>query len=351
MFICLFPRKQYKFFLEKSWNEMPPLPQNFIIKYKPYFIDDFGDTTFKRVLKTLLEIDEINILIHGPANSGKTSLIYAIIRDYYGLTRYQTLPENNLLFINSLKEQGIQYFRNEMKTFCQSKCSIHGKKKMIVVDDIDIVNEQCQQVFRNYIDKYKKNILFVSSCTNVQKVIESVQSRIHILKMDPMSSDTIREIMQKIISTEGLSISVEARDFLLEFSGDSVRQMMNYLEKIYLLDCACGPGPDQLSLETCKQICSNISFGLFEEYLGHLKGGRCHQAIQIFYKIHDYGYSVIDIFDYFFSFVKTTSLLSEDQKYQVIPFLCKYITFFHSIHENIIELALFTGDIQEVLLE
>ena len=70
-----------------------------------------------------------------------------------------------------MKEQGIQYFRNDMKTFCQSRSSIYGKKKIVIIDDIDTINEQSQQVFRNYIDKYSNNIQFISVCSNVQKVV------------------------------------------------------------------------------------------------------------------------------------------------------------------------------------
>ena len=320
----------------------------FIMKYKPYTINDFCiDPAFKQVIHTLLEIDDMNILITGSPCSGKTSLLYAIIRQYYGLSKHQGLPENNLLFINSLKEQGINYFRNEMKTFCQSRCSIYGKKKMIVVDDLDMVNEQCQQVFRNYIDKYKNNIHFVSTCSNVQKVIESIQSRTHILKMDAVTHQHIRTIMQKIITAESMHISIEAQDYLLHFSNYSIRQMINYLEKIYLLEYANSES-DPLSLEMCKRLCSNISFQLFEDYIVFLKKGDLVSAIHILYTIHDYGYSVIDIFDYFFSFVKSTNLLTEDQKYLIIPYLCNYITFFHSIHENVIELALATSDIYRI---
>jgi len=49
--------------------------------------------------------------------------------------------------------------------------------------------------------------------------------------------------------------------------------------------------------------------------------------------------------DAFFTFVKATSLLTEDEKYRIVPLLCKYITYFHNIHENVIELALFTRDV------
>jgi DNA polymerase III delta prime subunit len=121
----------------------------FITKYKPYYIDDFYlDNNLISVLKTFIELDQLNLLFVGTASSGKTSLLYALIREYYKLDKDSSLPENNILFINNLKEQGIQYFRNEMKTFCQTHSSIYGKKKMVIIDDLDNINEQSQQVFR-----------------------------------------------------------------------------------------------------------------------------------------------------------------------------------------------------------
>jgi len=322
------------------------ITQTFNIKYKPYFIDDFCvDQKFKSVLRTLLEIDDLNVLLIGNSNSGKTSLLYAIIREYYGLKKHQTLPENNILFINNLKEQGINYYRNEMKTFCQSHSSIYGKKKMIIVDDLDMINEQCQQVFRNYIDKYKNNVHFVSVCTNIQKVIESIQSRIHIIRINSPTTIQIKEIMNNIILQQGLNIDQEAQNYLMVYSNNSIRELTNHLEKIYIL---YEKNDVPVSLEICKKICASISFQQFEIYISHLKKGDLTKAIAVFYEIHDYGYSVIDILDYFFAFVKTTTLLSENEKYSIIPYLCKYITIFHNIHEDIIELALITKNLIEI---
>jgi hypothetical protein len=53
----------------------------------------------------------------------------------------------------------------------------------------------------------------------------------------------------------------------------------------------------------------------------------------------------MDILDNYFTFVKITSLIDEDLKYEIIPFICKYITVFHNIHEDEIELALFTNNL------
>ena len=319
--------------------------QTILSKYKPCFIRDFCiDDHLRGVIETLMEIDDLNILLVGNPSSGKTSMLYALIREYYGLAKDQSFPETNLLFINNLKEQGINYYRTEMKTFCQSRSSIYGKKKMIIVDDLDTINEQSQQVFRNYIDKYKQNVHFVSVCTNIQKVIESIQSRIHLVRISSPTQDQIRGIMQQIITNERLRITTEAQDYLLTFSNHSIRSMMNHLEKIYILD-----EPNEVDIVLCKKLCANISFQQFDDYIVALKADRLRDAIRILYDIHDYGYSVIDILNYFFTFVKTTAMLDENEKYRSIPIICHFITVFHNIHEDVIELAIFTNTMKKML--
>lgn len=319
------------------------MDNTFISKYKPYFIKDFSiDDELLSVLNTLIEVDHLNILFIGNSSSGKTTLLYALIREYYGLSKQSLLPENNILFVNNLKEQGIQYFRNEMKTFCQSHSAIYGKKKLVIIDDIDTINEQSQQVFRNYIDKYKHNIHFISVCTNIQKVIESIQSRLHILQIATPTKEQIRQIMEKIIKAEAIQIDDESKEYLLLVSESSIRVLINYLEKMFILG-------KPIDITLCKNVCSNISFQKFENYIGLLKNQDLVGAIDVLYGIHDYGYSVIDILDYFFTFVKMTPLLDEETKYRIIPFLCKYITIFHNVHEDGIELALFTNNLFEFI--
>lgn len=315
----------------------------FINKYKPYYIHDFYiEPKLISVIKLMFELNNLNILFVGNSCSGKTTLLYALIREYYGLNKIDIIPENNILFINNLKEQGIQYFRNEMKTFCQSHSSIFGKKKLVIIDDIDNINEQSQQVFRNYIDKYSHNIHFISVCSNIQKVIESIQSRLQIIKITPPSNEQIYNIMNKIIQQENIIIDEKSKEYILMITNGSIRNIINYLEKMYVLG-------EPITIELCKKICSNISFHEFENYISLLKEKKLNEAIKVLYNIYDYGYSVIDILDYFFTFVKLTSILDEETKYRIIPFLCKYITIFHNIHEDCIELSLFTNNLSNLI--
>ena len=321
---------------------------SFLSKYKPYYIDDFvGNKQLISVILSLKQIDELNVLISGPSNCGKTSLLYAIIRNYYKLDKTQTLPESNIMFINSLKEQGINYYRNEMKSFCQSKCSIIGKKKLVIVDDMDLINEQCQQVFRNHIDKYKSNILFVSVCSNIHKVIESIQSRLHIIKMITPDFHNVREITNKVIQCERLVIEPDAREYLLSFSKFSIRQVLSHLEKMVILN----DSTTVFTIDICKNILSNISQHQFEEFVHCLQENNLKKGIDILYSIYDYGYSVIDILDMFYSFIKSTDILDENRKYELLPIICNYITYFHNLHEDSIELVMFSHEVYNSIRE
>jgi GTPase SAR1 family protein len=102
--------------------------QLFIHKYQPLYFKDYGENNVIEMIKTLILLNNLNILLIGDMASGKTSLLNTIIREYYlGYTPKEY--EENLLYINSLKEQGINYYRTDVKTFCQTCSNIKNKKK------------------------------------------------------------------------------------------------------------------------------------------------------------------------------------------------------------------------------
>jgi DNA polymerase III delta prime subunit len=312
----------------------------FMNKFQPLIFTDFdfdSDNEIVNILNTLIDMNNLNILFIGDMGSGKTSILNALIREYYiGFT--QNEYKDNILHINNLKEQGINYYRNDVKTFCQTCSSIKNKKKIVVLDDLDLINEQSQQVFRNCIDKYSHNVHFMSSCCNIQKVIESIQSRLTILKIKPLHRDNLIKIMHKIKSVEQIIISPDAEKFILDICNNTAKILINYMEKFKLLK-------QDITLELATNVCTNISFTTFNTYTELVKNKQLDEAIKLVYSIYDKGYSVMDILDNYFLFVKITTLLTEDQKYTIIPFICKYITIFHNIHEDEIELALFTNNL------
>ena len=310
----------------------------FVHKYQPQYFKDFEiDNEMINILNTFIKIDNLNILFIGDIGSGKTCFLNALIREYYKSYSPQQY-ESNLLHINSLKEQGINYYRNDVKTFCQTCSIIKNKKKIVVLDDIDFINEQSQQVFRNCIDKYSHNVHFISSCSNTQKVIESLQSRFIIIKIKHLQRDNMKKIMDKIKIKENIQITEDAEEFILNISNNTAKILINYMEKFKLIK-------ETITLDLVIQICTNISFISFFEYTEFLKQNELIKAVQLLYAIYDKGYSVMDILDNYFLFIKITKCLEENEKYDIIPFICKYISVFHNIHEDEIELALFTNNL------
>jgi DNA polymerase III delta prime subunit len=358
-------------------------------------------------LRTLLDIDDLNILFIGNACSGKTILLYTMIHEYYHIEPGQSIPENNILYINNLKEQGVEYFRNDLKTFSQSHSMVFGKKKMVIIDDIDTIPEQNQHVLRNYMDKYRHNVHFISVCSNIQKVIESIQSRVHIIRIEPSNREQMEELYHNIAVKENLSIDPKGKEVLLSYCRHSIRALINHMEKIWILDTpsilpadesiggsaygtevanasnAQGRSkivqgwdlrsptgettkesrrsfgvslePDsalgyRFTEEDCRKICSDISFQQLELYIRQLHSHDISSAIHNLFSLYDYGFSVIDIIESMFHFVKYTPLLSEECKYRSIPIFCKYITVFYGVHEDAIELALFTNELYHILL-
>jgi replication factor C subunit 2/4 len=333
--------------LKKNENVHSP----FITKYQPRELNDFqqlDDNTVKLV-KSLIHLNNLNVLIVGDSGTGKTSIIKSIIKEYYGSGN--DYNHENVLVLNSLKEQGIQYYRSDLKIFCQTCSLIKNKKKIILLDDIDLINEQSQQVFRNYMDKYKHNVNFISSCTNIQKVIDSLQSRTIIVKIHPITYSCLQQIITKISSSENLLFTRESEKLLLQVCNNSIRILLNYLEKIKILKLHSSEQQRDIvvGVESIHKLSTNISYTLFDEYTNLILNNKMMESVNIFYRLHHEGYSVMDILDNYFTYIKITTLLNEDVKYKLTILVCKYIIHFHNIHEDELELAFFTNNFIKTL--
>ena len=203
----------------------------FVYKYKPTNLIEFNMTDItKQMLYELIQSDILNVLFVGGHSTGKTILSNIIVNEYYkGIP--QTQINDNILIINSLREQGIQYYRSDVKCFCQTKSTIPNKKKIIILDDLDIINNQNQQIFLNYIDKYSNNVHYIATCNNSQKIIDNIHSRLIIIKLLPITDDYLSTLLQKVSMKEDIHIEETAIPIVLSISKQSSRILLNYLEK------------------------------------------------------------------------------------------------------------------------
>jgi DNA polymerase III delta prime subunit len=309
--------------------------ETFLKKYEPKVLDEINiNESVKHLLELLIDLNEVNLLIHGDTGTGKSVLIKLLIYKYFEGLKYKDFKEN-VLFINLLKEQGIQYYRNDVQIFCQTASSIANKKKLIIIDDIDMISEAGQQVFRNLIDKYNSKICVIIGCSNLIKVLNNLQSRLSIIQLLNFNNESLKPICDKIMLQEKLKITQFAKNIILSHCNNSVRLLVNYLEKCSLIN-------DEINASNVYEICNNISDNTFKEYINLCKSKQIYDGYDILLNLYNQGYSVMDIYDNLFSFIKICSLYTEKEKYGIIKIICKYINIFNNYHEDEIELLYLT---------
>ena len=188
-------------------------------------------------------------------------------------------------------------------------------------------------------DKYKKNVHFIISSSNNQKVIDNIQSRTIIIKLKNISNKNLNLIYEKIVKNENINVEKKAKEFLFNICNNSVNQLINCLEKFKLYN-------RNITLDIAKNICTNISFFEFEKYtISWFKEKDYKKSINIILNIYKKGYSVLDILDNYFSFIKITEIIEEENKYRILKYICKYIEIFYTIHEDDFELVFFTNEL------
>ena len=286
----------------------------FMYKYTPTTLEEFE-----------LDHKELhgNILLLGGERTGKTTLASILVKG---------VSTDNVLYINSLKEQGIQYYRNEVKCFCQTNSR---SQKIVVIDSLDDINDQAQQIFLNYIDKYQ-HVRFIATGTIPQKIIESMFSRFIVVKMKRPSDDYIKKLIHKVIDEERIQIEDIAIDYLMSISDYSVRTILNYLEKYKIMGIP-------ITQEYIQQTHTNIHGESFERFTNYILQKDYVNSIKSIVQLHTDGYSIMDILDAYYLFINKFNC-SDTFKYKIIKIICKYTVIFNNVHEHCIELLFFVED-------
>jgi replication factor C subunit 2/4 len=314
----------------------------FVYKYMPSTLTEFDiEPNMKQLIYELIQSNTLNIIITGGNCSGKTILSNIIIHEYYK-NECKSNIHDNVLIINSLREQGIQYYRSDVKCFCQTASVIPGKKKIIILDDLDLINNQSQQIFLNYMDKYINNVHFITTCSNPQKIIDNIHSRLINIKLSSITHEYLSSLLHKVVECEQIQIEKDAIPHILSISKHSSRVLLNYLEKFKLIRLP-------ITTDLVYHLCTDIKNELFDIFTHHILNHDKINAIKSITTIQQEGYSVIDILEFYFLYLKNTPQYSDSIKYQFIKILCKYITIFNTIHEDNIELLFLVNDLEKIV--
>ena len=227
-----------------------------------------------------------------------------------------------------------------MRTFCRSNTTKH--KKVVVVDDIDVVNEQSQQVFRSTMDAFASSVQFIATATSEHRIVDGIASRFTTINLPPVTVPGMRTLMQRILTKEALTLPENVQNFIIATSNLSPRVLLSTLDKLCLIGGA-------RTLSECKQLCVAVDFSHYEKLVAAIFCDQPSQALEVADSMCAQGYSPLDVLDGFFHSLHLHPQLTEIQRYETTKIISRYVGTCHSCHTDALQLRLFVLEIFNVI--
>lgn len=139
-------------------------------KYRPLTIEDA--ILPKDLKKTFLEFVKKgkaqNMLFHGAAGTGKTTIAKALCDDL----GFQ------YLFINSSMESSIDNLRTKISQFVMTgSLRSSGKHKVVIFDEANNLSNASMEGLNSFIETFSKNTFFIFTTNHPNQIIKPLQSR------------------------------------------------------------------------------------------------------------------------------------------------------------------------------
>ena len=192
----------------------------FVEKYRPQSLEGFiGDNTIRdKVQEYLKEGTLQNLLLFGPAGTGKTSLAKLIVNQL----------EADHLYINASDERGIDTIREKIIPFASS-IGFNGLK-IVILDESDYLTAQAQATLRNVIETFSTSCRFIFTCNYLDRIISPLQSRCMAFGITPPSKKEVGQHILQICDQEGIKYTKEDLGQIILTHYPDIRKILNTVQ-------------------------------------------------------------------------------------------------------------------------
>lgn len=205
----------------------------FIEKYRPQTPElIIHHDKIKEALDNYMQCSNLpNLLFTGYSGIGKTTMITAFAKKYYG-ENY----ENMTLIINASENRGIDAIKGIVNQFAITKDLIQNtsnlKFKLIIMDEIDSMTIDAQEILRKVIEIYSSSVRFCLICNYLKKISPSIQSRCIILKFKPIPLDELKIYVKEICIKENIYISKDSINLIINYCNGDLRKLLNIIQSL-----------------------------------------------------------------------------------------------------------------------
>ena len=189
-------------------------------KYRPNKLENYvGNENIKKSISKYLDQNDIqNLIFYGPAGTGKTILAKLITKNL----------DCDSLYINASDERGIETIRDKVSGF--ASVASFKPLKVVILDEADFLTIQAQASLRNIIETFSRTTRFILSCNYVERIIDPLQSRCHVLKIVPPSKKEVAVHLSWILDEEKIVYEVNDLGSIVNQYYPDLRKCINTIQ-------------------------------------------------------------------------------------------------------------------------
>lgn len=285
----------------------------YYLKYRPQSLDELiGQPQVVETLRKSLEHNKLShaYLFVGPRGVGKTSTARILAKmvncekggcNQCEICKSITDGSNlDLIEIDAASNRGIDDIRELREKIKLSPTSL--KKKVYIIDEVHMLTTEAFNALLKTLEEPPQHVLFILATTEVQKIPQTILSRVTRLNFNAANGEGLKVAFKKIAEKEKLSIEEEALNLLVKKSEGSFRDGVKLLDQLSAIS-------NKITVEMVTDSLKGVKLDVVISIATLLAQDNQREAIEKVHKEIGNGVSVKDLFYCLMDFFRSMLLI------------------------------------------